>query len=178
MSFEFQPKLCYHILRSSPESLSTVSTDTRVKFNQILQNILDFKILFQLGHVASLWWKILSPLPTEKKITPVSMDYLVKSEWFHWVSELVLRQAEPWPVIWETKWPIFYIFVCKKGATQSLVPYRFAQACDFFFYCISTVTTITRIFTTNNLWWHPSKPPIRKKPEKLLIYFQILTKTS
>lgn len=72
-------------------------------------------------------------LPTENEITHVSMDYLLKSEWFHWFSALVLRPAEPCAVIWETKQPIFYIFVCKKGAAESLLPYRLTQASDWGF---------------------------------------------
>lgn len=117
----------------NPPPLSAQTQD-RAKFYQILQNILDFKILLDEGVWPYFGEKSFLPfLPPGNKTTHISMNYLLKPEWFHWDSELALRLAEPCTVTWETRWPIFYIFVCKRGAAQSLVPYRFPQATDCFF---------------------------------------------
>lgn len=94
--------------------------------------ILKFCTVRVCGHTLVKKSSLPFPLPGNK-ITHISMDYLLKSEWFHWGSELVLRLTEPCIFTWETRWPIFYIFVCKRGAAQSLVPYRFPQVSDCFF---------------------------------------------
>lgn len=149
-------------------------TQDRAMFTQVLQNTLDFKILPNEDMWPYFGKNPFSPSFPQKTKLLITMDYLFKSELFHCVSEQVLRPAESYTFIWETKWPIFYIFVCKKSAAQSLVPYRFMQASDFSFvwlvlfgffgfYGMSTITTITRIITTNN--YHiPTTHLLEKSP--------------